>query len=160
MTTPEWAVLGVGIALLFAAAPWHLGGLLLIRRCQPSRRHHPFGAILVTFWSLILLHLSEIAAGAAIFAAVLSFPGTGAIDGAGGGSRWSELLVASGTAYATLGLSLEGSKGPIRLLAMLHALGGFLLITWSATFVYSMWSHRFRDDDRRGQDSADDEARE
>ena len=39
-------------------------------------------------------------------------------------------------------------------------LGGFLLITWSATFVYSMWSHRFRDDDRRGQDSADDEARE
>lgn len=153
MTAPEWAVLGVGIALLFAAAPWHLGGLLLIGRLQPSRERHPFGAIMVTFWGLILLHLSEIVAGAAVFAAVLSFPETGAIDGVGAGSRWSDLLFASGAAYATLGLSLKDGEGPIRLLAMLNALGGFLLITWSATFVYSIWSNQFRDDDLGGDDS-------
>ncbi len=160
MTAPEWVILGFGLALLFAAAPWHLGGLLLIRRLQPSGRRHPFGAIVVTFWCLILLHLSEIVVGAAAFAAVLSFPDTGTVGGEAGSSRWGAMLFVSGIAYVTLGFSQEDMAGPVRLLAMLHALAGFLLITWSATFVYSIWSNQFRSDGSDGRDSGGDKPRD
>jgi hypothetical protein len=60
------------------------------------------------------------------------------------------LLYFSGVTFATLGFTAQKAVGAIRLLVMAEALGGFMLITWSATFVYSIWSDRFADTDGEG----------
>lgn len=143
MTAAEWIMLGAGLLLLMASGAYHMGGILLIMRITPQVRNRPILGVLLTFWSLVILHSSEIAIAAAVYAAVLSVPGAGVIaqgygDSAGG------LLFFSGTNYATLGYTQQVARGPIRLLAMLQALGGFMLITWSATFVYSLWADQFR----------------
>jgi hypothetical protein len=143
MTAAEWIMLGVGLFLLMAGGAYHMGGILLIRRVTPRVRKRPVLGVLLTFWALVILHSSEIAIAAAAYAAVLSVPGAGSIaegygDSAGG------LLYFSGTNYATLGYTQQIAYGPVRLLAMLQALGGFMLITWSATFVYSIWADQFR----------------
>ena len=60
------------------------------------------------------------------------------------------MLYFSGVTYATLGYTQQVAQGPIQLLAMMQSLGGFMLITWSAAFVYSIWDEQFRarpDDD-------------
>jgi len=31
------------------------------------------------------------------------------------------------------------TDGAIRMVAMMQALGGFMVITWSATFIYTIW---------------------
>jgi hypothetical protein len=142
MTAAEWIMLAVGLFLLMASGAYHLGGILLIRRITPQVRERPILGVLLTFWALVVLHSSEIAIAAAVYAAVLAVPGAGSIaegygDSAGG------LLFFSGTNYSTLGYTQQIARGPIRLLAMLQALGGFMLLTWSATFVYSIWADQF-----------------
>ncbi len=150
MTATEWLVLGAGLVLLFASAPWHLGGLLLIKRIKPSGGNNGFLAILLTFWSLMLLHLSEIAIAAGMYWLVMLAPDAGTITHATG-SEMAALLYFSGVTFATLGFTSQHAEGPIRMLVMLEALGGFMLITWSATFVYSIWSERFRSPDDGGE---------
>jgi hypothetical protein len=151
MSGAEWAMLGAGLALIMAAGAWHLGGILLIKRLKPDSRHHPHLAVLITFWGLVLLHFSEIVLAALFYALVLSFPGAGSIR-EGYGEGLGGLIYFSGISFATLGFTQQIAAGPIRLLAMLQSLGGFMLITWSATFVYSIWDERFR---QTGNDEAD-----
>jgi hypothetical protein len=146
MTAAEWLMLGTGLALLMASGAYHLGGILLIRRVTPQARKRPVLGVLLTFWALVILHSSEIAIAAGVYAAVLTVPGAGEIAG-GYGDSTGGLLFFSGTNYATLGYTQQVARGPVRLLAMLQALGGFMLITWSATFVYSLWADQFRQDD-------------
>ncbi len=146
MSPTEWMVLAAGLALLFASAPWHLGGLLLIKRLKPADGDHSFLALLGTFWGLMLLHLTEIAIAAWAYWAVMQFPDTGNITH-WDGSSMASLLYFSGVTFATLGFTSQHADGPIRMIVMLEALGGFMLITWSATFVYSIWSERFRSSD-------------
>lgn len=144
MNSTEWLVLGGGILLLMAGGAWHLAGILLIKRVTPKASNRPLLGVLLTFWGLLFLHLSEIAASAFIYALVLSLPETGSIA-RGYGDTIAGLLYFSGINYATLGYTQQVAHGPLRLLAMLQALGGFMLITWSATLVYSVWADQFRD---------------
>lgn len=142
MTAAEWIMLGAGLLLLMASGAYHLGGILLIRQITPQVRKRPILGILLTFWALVLLHSSEIAIAAAVYAVALGVRGAGSIAG-GYGDSAGGLLFFSGTNYATLGYTQQIARGPVRLLAMLQALGGFMLITWSATFVYSLWADQF-----------------
>ncbi len=147
----EWVMVGAGLALLMVSGAWHLGGILLIKRLKPDSKSHPHLAVLITFWGLVLLHFTEIALAAIGYALALSVPGAGTIS-EGYGDSAGGLLYFSGITFTTLGLTQQTTAGPIRLLAMLQALGGFMLITWSATFVYSIWDERFRQTDEREAD--------
>lgn len=142
MTGSEWLMLGAGVALLLVSGVWHLGGILAIKACKPASGEHPYLAVLVTFWGLALLHLSEIALAAGGYWLALSLPDTGAITHESG-TRMAGLLYFSGVSFATMGYTAQDATGAIRLLVMLQGLGGFMLITWSATFVYSVWDERF-----------------
>jgi hypothetical protein len=146
MSGAEFAMLGAGLALLMISGAWHLGGILLIERVKPDSGRHPHFAVLLTFWCLIILHFSEIAIAAAAYALALTIPGAGSIS-EGYGDSAGGLLYFSGITFTTLGFTQQTTVGPVRLLAMLQALGGFMLITWSATFVYSIWDERFRQTD-------------
>jgi hypothetical protein len=54
------------------------------------------------------------------------------------------LIYFSGINFATLGYTQIDTAGSIRMISMMQALLGFMLITWSATFTYTVWQQSFR----------------
>lgn len=140
----EWLSLGLAVIALFASGAWHLGGILGIKRLNLACNFGAPMSVLFTFWGLALLHLSEIAAGALVYAVALGWFELGTVD-EGYGDSWAGLLYLSGISYATLGYTEQVVRGPLRILTMVNALGGFMLITWSATYVYSIWGEHYRE---------------
>ncbi|AKH43927.1 hypothetical protein WYH_02900 [Croceibacterium atlanticum] len=136
-------MIGFGLAVQALLGAWHLYGLRLIKKIRPVGDEHPHLGVLAAFWGLGILHFSEIVLGAAAYALALTIPAAGNISQVEG-SQAAELLYFSGTTFTTLGLTHQQASGPIRLLVMLQSLGGFMLITWSATFVYTIWGELFR----------------
>lgn len=49
------------------------------------------------------------------------------------------MIYFSGINFTTLGYTQIEAMGPIRLINMMQSLGGFMILTWSATFIYSVW---------------------
>lgn len=130
----------LGVALLGA---WHLAGLLLLKRLKPSGEGQGYLAVLTTFWGLLALHVSEILWCALMIAGLLMLDGAGTVAG-GIGSDTAGVLYLAGITFTSLGFTGQTVQGPVSLLLMLLSLGGFMLITWSATFVYTLWEERFR----------------
>ncbi len=62
----------------------------------------------------------------------------GTFSGAYTGSV-ADLIYFSGRTFVTLGFTQMETSGSIRLVAMMQSLGGFMILTWSATFIYSVW---------------------
>jgi len=144
MLEPELHVLGWGIALLFAFGAIHLAGLELIRWLKPERHQHsPFG-LLLTFWGLALLHMIEIGIAAVVVATLLGDPAYGMLSDGMNGSDAADYLYFAGISFSTLGYTGMEATGPIRLMVMMLSLSGFMLITWSATFIYTIWGETFR----------------
>lgn len=146
MSFPEWAVLIGSICFVLFLGAWHFAGIRVIHRVAAHGRERNALAVLYTFWGLFFLHLSEVALGALAMAFALSFPEVGTLQKAYG-SAPADLLYLSGINFSTLGYTEMAAAGPVRLLIMLQALSGFMLITWSATLVYSVWGSRYRDSD-------------
>lgn len=144
MTASEWTVLACGVALLFAYGVLHMSGLELIRRAKPRQDNHRYLGLLFTFWGLAVLHLLEIAIAAGVLALLLSAPGNGTLS-EGFGSSVADYLYFAGVSFSTLGYTQLEAHGAIRLLVMTLSLSGFMLITWSATFIYTIWGESFRD---------------
>jgi hypothetical protein len=128
----------IGFALVAAMGGVHHAGLLAIERLAPSPRIRPNLSLLATFLGLLTLHTAEILAYAGAYALLLEVPGMGALGGDFGGT-WGDYVHFSGISFSTLGLSGIEAQGPIRLVGMMQSLGGFMVLTWSATFIYSMW---------------------
>jgi hypothetical protein len=84
-----------------------------------------------------IAHLFEIILYALVFAALHNVGGFGRIDGEFAGSGL-DFFYFSVTNFTTLGIGDVHSHGPLRILAGIEALNGFLLITWSASFTYLM----------------------
>lgn len=143
MTDAELSVLAWGVGLLFAYGLIHLGGLELIRKVRPDGKAHSSLGLLFTFWGLALLHLFEIALAALLLAYLLTNPDYGTLS-EGFGSSAADYLYFAGVSFATLGYTQLEAHGAIRLLVMLLALSGFMLITWSASFIYTIWGETFR----------------
>ena len=143
MTDAELKVLAWGVGLLFAYGPLHLTGLEIIRRIRPGASRHAVLGLLTTFWGLAVLHLLEIAIAAALLAHLLNDPINGVIT-PGSGSAAADHLYIAGVSFATLGFAHLEADGPIRLLVMLLSLSGFMLITWSAAFIFTIWGENFR----------------
>jgi hypothetical protein len=144
MTDAELVVLACGFALLFAYGLVHLLGLELIRKTRPRQEKYRFLGLLFTFWGLAVLHMAEISLAAFVLAQLLSVPGLGSLS-EGFGSSAADHLHFAGVSFATLGYTQLEAHGAIRLLVMMLSLSGFMLITWSATFIYTIWGENFRE---------------
>jgi hypothetical protein len=83
--------------------------------------------------------------GAFVYGAAIHWLDLGTVSG-GYGDSTGGLLYLSGVTYATLGFTQQVVEGPLRLMTMVNALTGFMLITWSATYVYSIWGQYYRDE--------------
>jgi hypothetical protein len=144
MTNSEMIVLAWGAGLLFAYGMLHMGGLELLRRTKPKQEKHRHLGLLFTFWGLAMLHMAEIGVAASLLAFLLSIPGNGSLS-QGFGSTAADYIYFAGVSFGTLGYTQLEAHGAIRLLIMMISLSGFMLITWSATFIYTIWGESFRD---------------
>lgn len=88
---------------------------------------------MVAFVGLLALHTIEILAFAAVYRALQGW-GVGGFDGSYD-PCWSGLIYFSGVNFATLGYTQIEATGPIRMVNMMQSLGGFMVLTWSATFL-------------------------
>jgi hypothetical protein len=144
MTDGELTVLAASIGLLLVYGLLHMAGLELIRKLKPQQDTHRHLGLLFTFWGLALLHLVEITMAAGLLAFLLSFGDHGSLS-SGFGSSAADYLFFAGVSFSTLGYTQLEAHGAIRLLVMILALSGFMLITWSATFIYTIWGESFRE---------------
>lgn len=134
----------IGFALVSALGIAHHYGLLAVRAMKPNSNDKPQAAIMVTFLGLLALHTLEIMAFAAAYRMLLSW---GALGDLGGSfdDTWNELIYFSGINFATLGYTQIETSGPIRIINMMQSLGGFMVLTWSATFLYNVCERAWRE---------------
>jgi hypothetical protein len=90
---------------------------------------------LVVIAGVLLAHLLEICVFAAGFFLMHEHLGLGSVAGQFNGSAL-DYFYFSATTYSTLGVGDLFPTGPIRLVAGIEALTGFVLIGWSASFTY------------------------
>lgn len=123
------------VALLGIA---HHFGILCVRRCLPRLKEQTHRAVLTAFLGLLVLHTVEIIAWAGVYAVMLDGEWFGTLGGSYKGS-WDDLVYFSGMNFVTLGFTQLKTEGAIRMVSMMQSLGGFMILTWSATFIYSVW---------------------
>ncbi len=127
----------IGFVLVAVLGIAHNYGLVAVRAVKPQSSEKPRAAITVAFLGLLALHTLEIFAFAVVYRALLAW---GAVGGLGGdfGASWSGLIYFSGINFATLGYTQIETIGSIRMVSMMQSLGGFMVLTWSATFLYNV----------------------
>ena len=133
----------IGFVLVSALGIGHHYGLLAVRALKPSSSDRPGGAIIVTFLGLLALHTLEILGFAGAYALLLNWGALGTLAGSFDDS-WSGLIYFSGINFATLGYTQIETSGSIRVINMMQSLGGFMVLTWSATFLYSVSESAWR----------------
>ncbi|NHK29690.1 hypothetical protein FF098_017420 [Parvularcula flava] len=126
----------LGLILLGLLGIGHHYGLLGIRALKPSSDNRPQLAVIVVFLGLVCLHIIEIVMFAAVYRAILAWGTLGTL-GADFGNSWLDLIYFSGINFVTLGYTQIETEGPLKLINMLQSLGGFMVLTWSATFLYA-----------------------
>ena len=132
-----------GFLLVAALGIGHHYGLLAVRGIMPDSDDRPQAAIIVTFLGLLALHTIEILAFAGVYKVLLGWGGLGDLGGSYDAS-WEGLIYFSGINFATLGYTQIETSGPIRMINMMQSLGGFMVLTWSATFLYSVCERAWR----------------
>lgn len=143
MTLNEILSLPAGFLFISLLGSVHLAGLRLIRLVLPDHKRKPNLGVILTFSGLALLHLIEIALCALTLYTTQAFPRIATLN-----PQFEESLADhfyyAGMAFTSLGHSQIDATGAVRLLTMMISLAGFMLITWSATFIYTVWGERFR----------------
>ncbi len=134
--------LTVGFLLVALLGAFHHLGLHLLSTVlgETRTRRTLFGA----FIGLLAVHTLEIIGFAYAYRGLLIWDGMGQIEGVVPGDI-SELVYFSGTAFSTLGYPHLVSDGAIRMVSMMQSLGGFMVLTWSASFLYALWNAGYRD---------------
>lgn len=107
----------------------------LDRFARRSARVYP--ALLLVISGLILLHLAEIGAYAAILGLSHAALGLGEFAGARPASPMDYFYYAA-EAYASLGYGASTPTGELRLVVSIAPLNGILLLAWSGAFLFSL----------------------
>lgn len=125
----------VGFVLVLLLGFTHHSGIWITQRVMPSVRVARNGSIAVLFAGLLTLHVLEILAFAVVYAVLTSIDGFGRVADFLEPS-FADHVYYSGIVFTTLGYTDLDATGPIRMITMLQALGGFMVLTWSATVIY------------------------
>ncbi|WP_410219557.1 ion channel [Paracoccus sp. (in: a-proteobacteria)] len=127
----------IGFGLVFLMGIGHHFALLGLWKMTGDAQQHPNRVIIKVFLGLLVIHLLEIVFFAVGYSVLITWEGMGKLNQFD--VSWSELIYFSGINFTTLGYTQIEASGPIRLVNMMQALGGFMVLTWSATFIYSVW---------------------
>jgi hypothetical protein len=177
MQAAGWLVqAGVAAAALvttIAAALIHYKGMLALGEHFSRLGHVGAGqplrqrTVLKVVAALFVLHVVEIALFGGVYWGLLVLEGTGGIEGT---EHFGpvDALYFSAVSFTTVGFGGLKPVGAIRFVASAEALIGFMLITWSASFMFLHMQRHWRDanadaddDDRASgaNDGSDDRAR-
>lgn len=164
MQAADWLVqVGVAAAALattVAAALIHYKGMLALGE-HFSRLGHVDDAVplrqrtvLKVVAALFVLHVIEIALFGVVYWGLMLLDRTGGIEGTEHFGPL-EALYFSAVSFTTVGFGGLKPIGAIRFVAGAEALIGFMLITWSASFMFLHMQRHWRgsDDDRSGDGS-------
>lgn len=134
-------ILGLGLSGICVLM--HYEALGLLTRVLARVGTHPRPRILVLMLALLVVHQAEVW----MFAWGYFFATLSGIMGGITGADHNLLTYAyfSTTTYTTVGFGDITPTGPLRFLASVEALTGFLLVTWSASFTYLEMQRFWRD---------------
>ena len=145
------AILSLGI-LVFCVVI-HYEVLRLLSRTLVAYLHNLRLKIVSMILGIIFLHLLEILIFAAAFMVMDGKPHQGHLSGVGGG--YLDYVYFSLVTYTTLGYGDIVPVGHIRFLTAVEALGGIVLIAWSAAYTFlkmrSLWGQDEILPDRSGK---------
>jgi hypothetical protein len=104
--------------------------------------------VLLGVYGVIGLHVAEIWLFGVCLWALLHFPNAGEISGTHAAGLLDAVYL-SATTFSTLGFGDLTPVGPVRFTAGTESVSGFILITWSASFLYLEMQEFWRSGDRR-----------
>jgi hypothetical protein len=134
LTAPYWITVGVTMLIVILCVVLHYETLRLLTDFLPTPPHHHRRRIVILILCLLLLHIVEIWIFGSGYYLLLQQDGFGEL------SHFNVTLFDatyfSATVYTTLGFGDIVPTGPIRFLTGTEALSGFILITWSASYVF------------------------
>lgn len=160
----EFAIVAaVALAISVAVAVLHYEAIVRLGlHYGRLRRHGRPGrsAVLRAFGLLFGLHVAEIWMFGLAYWGLLNWTPAGGMAGAPDTSLLDAMYLSAAT-FPTVGFGDVAPQGAIRLLAGTEALIGFMLITWSAAFMFFMMEAHWRallerDAPRGNQDPRDD----
>jgi hypothetical protein len=102
----------------------------LIRLTTVRRRK-----VLFAVYAVVLLHVGEIWLFGTSMWALMQLPEAGYLTGTSG-TNFLEVVYLSANTFTTVGFGDVVPVGPVRFLCGTEALTGFILISWSASFLY------------------------
>lgn len=126
----------IGFLGVAAAAVVHHFALIAIGRLAPRPDRRPNAKIQMTFVGLLLLHLLEILAFSLLNGALMTWTALAEADQAA--LSWVDTIYLTGVNFTTLGYTQIKLTGELRLVTMMQALGGFMFLTWSATYLFAV----------------------
>ena len=132
---PEFLTALITMLAVVAVVLLHYEGLSLIGRIIKARTFHHRAKILVLIFAQLGLHILAIWAFALTAFALIRWLGFGAIVPVPAGG-FLDYVYVSAITYTTVGFGDFVPVGPVRFLAGMEALTGFVLITWSASFTF------------------------
>jgi hypothetical protein len=124
------AALTVALAVLI-----HYEGLRWMSRRLTSLPAPHRRKVLLGVYGVIILHVAEIWMFGIALWALLQMPVTGSVAGAPE-TQFLDVVYLSATTFATVGFGDLAPIGPVRFVTGTEALVGFILITWSASFLF------------------------
>lgn len=137
---PDWAANAIVAAVTAVAVATcvliHYEGLLLLSRRLMSRHEaNPRRKVLYGVVGALCLHVLEIWVFGLCYLGLLGLDGTGQVQGADP-LGWADAVYLSAMTYTTVGFGDVAPVGAIRFLAGTEALVGFVMITWTASFMF------------------------
>jgi hypothetical protein len=113
----------------------HYEGLALLNQRLVRVHARSRRKVLIGVYGVILLHVVEIWLFGLALWLLLLMPHTGSLD-AVAPVPFLDAVYLSAETFTTVGFGDLAPRGAIRFLAGTEALTGFILITWSASFLY------------------------
>lgn len=138
------AVAACTLAAVALCVLLHFSGLLRMGlRYRATGTPAGYRQVVFVIFGVLALHMLEIAVFGVAWWLLNFMPGTGSVAGATS-LRWHDAQFMSVLAFTSLGFDNLTPLGPIRLLAGVEALTGFVLITWSASFAFLQMERHWR----------------
>lgn len=148
----EWTVVLMTTVVVMTAVVLHFEVIAALNRWGAARRlgrggsHHHRPTLLLVMFALLLAHVAEIWLFGLAYWILLAASELGTIEGYET-LTFLDCIYFSATTYTTVGWGDLFAAGPVRFLAGTEALVGFMLITWSASFVYLIMARTWGEED-------------
>jgi hypothetical protein len=137
----------LGLGLVASTVIIHYEVLRGTARLIPELSIPPRFRILIVIAGVFLSHILEVCLYAVAYGLMHWHSDLGSIAGEFAGGPM-DFFYFSVTTYTTLGVGDLFPTGPLRIVAGIEALNGFVLLGWSASFTY-LSMEKFWDEDRR-----------